>query len=203
VIPSREDAHVATGKALLIEQFRKKPVIGGFLESFLSRIQDLEDEIWIVLWGWYLGNAQAGQLDDLGAIVGEGREGRDDTEYEAAIRVRIRVNRSKGRSVDVIAVAALLLESLIYTEFGFLNWQVDGYEVSTARAIGVLKALTQTKAASSYGNFVTSDWDEDEVAKFTSAAGGPVYMMGSAHGATLEDRKLAVALPTNPPYRRS
>jgi hypothetical protein len=203
VISQREDAHVSAGLKLLVEQFRGKPVIEALLSSYLSRVQELEDELWIVLWGWVLGNATARQLDDLGAIVGELREGRDDTEYEAAIRVRIRINRSKGRTIDVIDVAALLLEVFSFIEPGMLDWQVDAYEVSTSRAISIIKALTQTKAASSYGNLVTADWSTSEVMRLSSAAGGTVYMMGSAHGATLENRKLPAALPTNPPYRRS
>ncbi len=203
MIPQRIDAHLDEGRKLLIEQFRKKPNIDGFLSAYLNRVQELEDEIWKVLWGWVLGYAVAGQLDDLGVVVGEAREGREDAEYEAAIRVRIRVNRSKGRSSDLVDIADLLLDAFLYTEYGFLEWSVDAYEISTSRAIGLIRALTQAKAASSYGVVVTADWDVDEVARFGSAAGGTVYMMGSAAGATLENRKLPAALPTNPPYRRS
>lgn len=48
------------------------------------------------------------QLDALGALVGEVRQGRGDEEYRRAIRFRIFVNISKGRPSDLIYVTQYL-----------------------------------------------------------------------------------------------
>lgn len=48
------------------------------------------------------------QLDALGLIVGESRQGRDDEAYRRAIRFRVFVNISKGRPSDLIYVTQYL-----------------------------------------------------------------------------------------------
>lgn len=71
------------------------------------------------------------QLDKVGEIVGEPRQGRDDETYRQAIKFRIFVNVSKGRPSDVITATKILtqgddiqyLESYPATVYMF----TDGY----------------------------------------------------------------------------
>lgn len=197
MIPDRNDATVAEGIALLTEQFKGKPNIEALLSAGLRRVQTLEDEVWIAIWAWVLDYAEFQQLDDLGAIVGQAREGRTDDQYRYAIRVRIRVNRSKGRAEDVLQVATLLDAAATYVEYFPLAWEVSIY--STTEGGHFIRLLTQAKAASSYGVLLTSSWAESAVFKFDHA-GASANVWGTANSGG-PDVRWPAALPTNPGYR--
>lgn len=209
MISQRDDAHVAEGLALLTGMYQGKPVTEAILTALLNKVQTLEVDVWDCIWGWVLewldpadpnnyfiptGTA----LDDLGAIVGQPREGRIDEEYVDAIRLRARINRSKGRAEDVIQVAALLDEDATYVEHYPLGWEVSAYERDNGGDIS--RMLAQTKAASSYGVFLTSNFPEAEVFKFDRQPNS-TYDFGSAQ-ALGSAPKFPAALPTNPVYRR-
>ena len=58
--------------------------------------------------------AEGQQLDNLGEIVGETRQGRSDEDYLIAIRAKIKLNISSGTIEDVLAVAALVEDGFTY-----------------------------------------------------------------------------------------
>jgi hypothetical protein len=165
LIPQRNDAHVDEGLELLTSKYRDKPIVRAILAALLSRVQVLEEELWQVLWGWVLTHygytASGQQLDDLGAIVGQPREGRSDADYVLAIRLRIRINRSNGRSEDVLQVAKMIDPSATYLEGYPLGFEVSIYEVNNGWDI--IRMLAQTKAATSYGQLLTSGVGDNEL----------------------------------------
>ena len=84
--------------------------VQAILLAQVNRLQELEDAIWTLLTPLSdktFASVTGKLLEFLGAIVGESRDGRADADYQAAIRIRIRVNRSRGKAEDVIAVAKL------------------------------------------------------------------------------------------------
>lgn len=101
--------HTAEGLALLLEQFKGKPLIEGHVGSFLNQVQDLEDAIWEILLCTDIDHATNAQLEGLGDLVGEGRRERTDAQYRAAIRVRILVNRCNGRHGEILKILTLFL----------------------------------------------------------------------------------------------
>jgi len=134
MIPVRTDTHVVDGLALLIDAFKGRKVIDGILAAWLKQFQDLERVFWEILQGRGVDDAVGQQLDFLAAVVGEDRQGRSDDELRAAIRLRIRTNRSQGTSEDVIQTAALVLtqgnwEYADYTNAAFrvLYWGLPSY----------------------------------------------------------------------------
>jgi hypothetical protein len=191
MIPQREDEHVTTGLTFLTEQFKDAANVRAILRSYLGRIHELEDQTWDMLWAWTLDYAEGLQLDDVGAIVGQFREGRSDDDYRDAIRLRTRINRSKGRSSDMTDVLLMLDPTAGYREAPPLGWEATIYDIPNGGDI--IRLVAQAKAASSYGVLVTSSWDAAEVwtfgDDFPSAYGG-----GSA-------KLLPCALPTNPLYQ--
>lgn len=207
MISQREDAHVATAADTLTSLFKDKPKVQALLASYTARIQTLEADLWQLLWGWVLQhdtyNASGKQLDDLGAVVGQPREGRSDADYIIAIKVRIRVNRSHGKAVDVIEVARLINALATYVEYPKLSWEVSIYNVTNSGDI--IRFLTQTKAASSYGVLLTSTWAEANVFKWdwTTPLSGTNHRWGAGPYTGGPDNRWAAAFPTNPPYRRS
>jgi hypothetical protein len=80
------------------------------LTAILNRVQDVENVGWAVLQQLSdktLASLTGDLLNKVGARVGEGRGGRVDADYQAAIRLRIRVNRSRGKAEDLIQIAKL------------------------------------------------------------------------------------------------
>lgn len=110
---------VARGLARLLQQYRNKPQFAALVQSYLNRIQELENAAWEVILYRLLPNAEGAQLDSLGRIVGRGRGNLSDSNYLLAIQAEIRINRSCGTPEDMIAVARLSLpagDPFIYQE---------------------------------------------------------------------------------------
>jgi hypothetical protein len=122
-IPDLADQSVA----LFIDQFREKPRLEAWSRSFLKECQLLEDVFWDILQKRDIDQASGAQLDVLGKIVGQPRVGATDAVYRLHLRARIRINISNGETVDVIAVAQLLLQTAVfaYLEFYPASFVVD------------------------------------------------------------------------------
>lgn len=94
--------YVGRMQSLLIEQFQPKPAINGVVESIGVGMQRIESMWNDFLRFRYVDSAFGAQLDIIGEIVGQEREGRDDADYRAAIKARISVNISNGEPDSVI-----------------------------------------------------------------------------------------------------
>jgi hypothetical protein len=105
--------HTTEALANLLEQFKNSPKLAALLTSYVDQIQDLEDAIYGLLQGRWLDYAEGDQLDGLGSIVGENREGRTDSDYRLAIRVRILINLCEGTPEQIIEIFELLTGAVI------------------------------------------------------------------------------------------
>lgn len=160
MIPTKITDHVARARALLIEQHRNSVVTPALQATYTRRLQEIEDTLWDIFESHQLATATGAQLDDLGTIVVEDRHGRSDVNYRAAIRIKIRANRSLGRSVDVLDVAIMAApnHTPIYIEYPLLAFEVDTFgEEGEAE---VAKILKKTRMAGCYGIFVASDSED-------------------------------------------
>jgi hypothetical protein len=90
-------------------QFRK-PRIQAFVRAFANQIQKHEQTFYDLWFRRMLDNAEDVDLDNIGAIVGEARQGWEDDEYRRYIRARIKTLRSDGRIETLIAILVLLFE---------------------------------------------------------------------------------------------
>ena len=88
-----------------------KPVFDGVAFAHIDQLQQLEDEIWKVIYGRCLDpapgqseGARGNQLDILGKLVGIKRQGYTDDEFVAAIRLQILINHSFGRFDDLLTI---------------------------------------------------------------------------------------------------
>lgn len=100
----------ADGVALLLEQFRGRPKLRALLCSYLDRMSDLEVAIQQVREAFDIGTAVGVQLDVIGRVVGESREGRGDDDYRRFLRVRILINQSTGTPEELLAAAELVTQ---------------------------------------------------------------------------------------------
>lgn len=109
--PTYSADHTARALTYLTTMFRGRPVITGLLSALVGRIQAVEDAAKTVIDGRQLGNpgAVGAPLDTLGAVVGEGRKGRSDSDLTEAIRLRVLINRCVSvmpQVLQIVAVAA-------------------------------------------------------------------------------------------------
>lgn len=103
-------AHLAEALANLITQFKDKPRLAALLSSYVDQIQQLETVFSELYSETNLENSVGEQLDGLGSIVGESRQGRGDTEYRNAINARILLNISNGTPEDIVAILLALVD---------------------------------------------------------------------------------------------
>ncbi len=166
MLPERNDDHVVEARALLIEQFRKKPVIQAFLDAYIRPLQDVEDALWDVIDSRVLPDAVDAQLDSLGDLVKERRRGRTDAEYRVGIGIKIKVLRSKGRIRDIIEISQLANApgTPNIENHRHLNFQVDVVEQIGERYLA--DYLSSARAAGSYGNLIASDLEYAELLAF-------------------------------------
>jgi len=129
MVPSVDNTKVATAIGLLTSSYAGKPVITGILTSLANRFQLLEQQTWSVINAYILSNYPiAGQdfsvaLDNIGAIIGEPRGGRNDEAYVPALYLRILVNRSDGSTMSLIGIVQKALANAGVTPTLFTYWE--------------------------------------------------------------------------------
>lgn len=137
------------GIARLLEQYKESTQLNTLMRIYLDSVQEAENVTWDMRLKLILANAVGDQLDILGAIVGEPRNDREDALYKIWIGVRIRLNRSFGRPLDVIECLLLATEadfeyrehedacfSIIFNEMPLYPNDLN-YVVYLARAAGI------------------------------------------------------------------
>lgn len=100
--------HVLEGQSRLVAQFKDDLGLLGMLEAYLTQVQELEYVFFRLLDIVVDSTNQTGaQLDLIGRIVGENRNGKTDENYLRAIQARIVINRASGLPDEVLRVLAL------------------------------------------------------------------------------------------------
>jgi hypothetical protein len=156
--PITNHTEIALGR--LVEQFKKdKPVLHGLIRAFVDSLQDLEDNVWQVIWGRMLDyppvnnvwRAEGNQLDTLGKIVGaKSRLGLEDLDFRELIRLQIRINRSYGRPNDLLEIFRMAVgDTAVFTyreyTYNAMYFYMESMEVPVA--VIALNALNRGRAA--------------------------------------------------------
>jgi hypothetical protein len=114
-----EDTNIVTeGLGYLTGPYPSQPTIVGFVKSFLQQKQAIETALFPALAARSLLTATLytfplvnNVLDVIGRIIGRGRNGLDDHDYQAVLILQVAVNRSAGRIEDWSNLAAILLQA--------------------------------------------------------------------------------------------
>jgi hypothetical protein len=107
--PVRENEIAARMLGRLREQFKDKPKLEAFIRALANQCQHVEQMLWDLYTRRWIDDAEDADLDNLGAIVGEPRNGSEDDAYRQYIRARIKVNRSDGQIGQLLEIMVLLL----------------------------------------------------------------------------------------------
>jgi len=101
--------HEDQGVALLVSQFRNKPLIEILVRALMEQVQDLEDALWDLLVNRAIDTADGAQLVVIGKIVGQPQGTFDQDTYRTWIKARVLVNRSSGTVDDMVAIVNAVL----------------------------------------------------------------------------------------------
>lgn len=122
------------------------------LRGLVGPAQEIENALQQLLTLRGVDTAEGAQLDVLGRVVGQLRNGMVDDDYRRLIRARISVNRSKGTIADVLTVADLVVDdalaSLVVDNQGraALVLRIEDQPVTAGVAALTIKMLKDTVA---------------------------------------------------------
>jgi hypothetical protein len=175
---------VDEGLDLVIERFKNKPIFTAFLRIVLARMQHITDTVWNLYAGSWLDNAFGLQLDNLGDIVGETRQGRDDTVYRPWIRARILANRSSGKQQELLKILRVIIgdaPGVTYTPDPPANFEIAisgmSHAGDLARTLRVI--LNEARAA---GVGMRLRYTDDEATAFKFAPDATPDTIDTVHG---------------------
>lgn len=150
--------HAEQALALLLSQYQDKPRLAALLSSYVRRCQELEDATWDVLTLRLIDDAADEQLDAIGRLVGEVRDGKDDATFRLFILTRIRINLSFGHADDVIDVLNLVeTADFILREFYPATMVVEFLAATTRDATVLIGLARRAKSAGVRLQLVYSD----------------------------------------------
>lgn len=164
--PLLDSSYVTTALGWLTSRYAdpiQTPNVQGFVRALATRLQQIENDYWSFLNAVILDNhPMAGGpwaiLDQIGAIVGEPRNGRTDADYVPALRLRIRINNSNGLAEDIIQIVALVVLGAAYSEWYPAAWEVDLTPTgpqSTSIVNALITDLGEAAEAGTAGNIRT------------------------------------------------
>lgn len=130
--------HVSLALSRLASQFKDSPKLNAMLSSLIAPANDVEGQLDDLANKRWIDTAEGLQLDGLGNIVVEPRQGRSDEEYREAIRFKIFINISKATPPDLLFALKYLskADDTQYME----SWPAtvilytDGYQVQSTIA---------------------------------------------------------------------
>lgn len=73
-----------------------------------NQVQEIENAMRQLLYGFDIDQSVGDQLDVIGAIVGQDRLGKSDENYRIDIKIKIGINTSEGLTEQLIAIWRLL-----------------------------------------------------------------------------------------------
>lgn len=154
--------HVERALARLLEQDKGKPRLEALVKIFADRYQRIENVVTQLANNRWVLTAEGVQLDTLGEIVGEPRNGKIDDVYRLWIRARILINRSSGKVSELLRVARIILgdaPDLVYTPEPPAAFQIELTGVSGSGDVArvLFDALNQVRAGGVRMNILYND----------------------------------------------
>lgn len=102
--------HVEQALDRQTSQFKGKTNCEKMLTILIEPVQRFENVAWDVLTKRGLDTAEGAQLDQVGSIIGERRQGKVDEDYRRFLRAAIVAHKSNGTVEDLILVTTLIID---------------------------------------------------------------------------------------------
>lgn len=141
----------------LIEAFRFGPRNQGILAGIGAQLQEIEQAYWDLYNAFDGDTATGDQLDLLGKLVGELRQGRTDDDYRAAVKVRIMVNVSDGSLPTLLRISLAMVPgaTVIMSESAPMTITID-FSTEGDTTIRTLKQMLQKAKAGGVRLFISA-----------------------------------------------
>lgn len=120
--------HVTAAQSRLIQQYKDSTNLKDLIEDlFGTQVQEIENVFWDLLSRLDINSMVGTQLNNLGTIVGQARNGQTDTAYRLFIQAKVGVNVSESEASRIIDVWKLIsLADIVYL-FEAFPAEVDIY----------------------------------------------------------------------------
>lgn len=155
----------------LYTQFRDKTTWLLWVALLARQAQDLEDAAQSLLTIFDIDNSSGIQLDVIGRIVGQTRQGAIDSEYRLGLKARILANKSSGTPENIFALflGAPMVYSLgVIKEFAV---RVASVPITPAEAAGAVMLLGVAREAGARALFEWQEYVNAQMFTFDGAAG--------------------------------
>lgn len=168
--------HEEQAQFRLLKQFQESPRLKSVVAIFVRQLQQVEDALCELMLLRGVQVAEDIYLDEIGALVGQTRNGLADTEYRKFIQAKIRANRSRGTSADILSVTRLLVDDpamdITAVEYPFAAFRLDIFGVNGANFSypDIARLINLTRAAGVHMNVVFADGDVDDAFQFASGS---------------------------------
>ncbi len=178
--------HEHKAPARLIERWKNKDNFRALQRTYLPEIREVENALWLVWVSRFVDYAADEQLDLLGRIVGERRQGRTDPNYRLRIKARILINKSFGTADDILGMLGVIESAQArITEFEPASFRVDfDGPLQGVASLTEIAGLVSEARAAGIGGAVIAPTDEalglrwgdatDPLRKFSVTAGTAV-----------------------------
>ena len=103
--------HVQDGLNRLLEQYKYKPQMVAFFTAFLQHVQKLENALYPLDQYRQLMFAYGAQLDNIGTIIGQSRNGLNDVEYLVLLLGTIAENNSDTTAPAMLNIVQTLFQA--------------------------------------------------------------------------------------------
>jgi hypothetical protein len=168
MFPAQNTTYVSEGLARFTSAYTATlaPKLQALATCYLQSCQLMETALFQVIQNKWLVNAVGIDLDILGDIVGQERLGLSDTLYRQVIRLRIRANRSNGRSDDVVGLGLLIAQELTTDLNGvvkYLESATAAFDITftnLAYPQTTWSLLQEARAAGTRGEVIYSIWPD-------------------------------------------
>jgi hypothetical protein len=161
--------HAAQAIDRLPELFKAKPNLTNLLTVWCAPIQEFENVLYALLIQRTVDVAIGAQLDQLGVIVDQDRNGLTDDDYRRYIRAAIRANLSDGTINDLLVISRLIVNdptAVITFVPGYPGSGVISVtEIPFEDAIATALAVFLRKAATA-GVRIVLEYNVDTAARF-------------------------------------
>jgi len=94
-------------KERFLVQFSGAPVIEGINKAFGVQLQDLQNAIFQLFDILSIDGNEGVNLDRIGTLVGQLRNGKSDAEYRRFLKARVKINKSNGTIPKILEILAL------------------------------------------------------------------------------------------------
>lgn len=174
--------HSATAIGKLAEFIKTQPGFLNLLAAPIAQVQDLETAFQDLSALRSLAGASGGQLDVIGSILTQPRNGQTDDLYRRYLAARILLNRSSGTVEQILEIFGVITSasSMQLKEFAPAAFELHlyGAAITSAQASLYLTILNQARVA---GVGAQLHWTEWAPADTFTLDGTPAQSLDAGH----------------------